>query len=93
MAAFVSIIAKERKRNLTADEFSVKFADPEMFNTPAESFGHDMLLAQAGLMAPSAMLKKYLDLSEDDATAAQTMAANKKLFSFLDPITESEKLT
>ena len=89
MAEFVSLIAAERKRTLVADAFSAKFAEPEMFNTPGQSLGYDLMLSRSGLIAPSTIVKKYFDLEQDDATAAQTMAANKKFFSFLDPLPES----
>jgi hypothetical protein len=80
----VSLIALQAKlfgkRDITADAFNVQYADSETFGDPKVELDYDMYLTLSGLMAPSALVQKYMGLKLADEEADALIDKNKKFF-------------
>lgn len=96
MAAFVAMLAQLIGREtLELSTFGVKFADPETFNSPEDSYAFDRQLAVDGFITPSALVQKYFGSQRGmtDEAAVALIKKNQAMFSFLTPEGSKDFLT
>lgn len=82
LVSLIALLAlHEGKRTLTADNFSVQYADVQAFNDPAVELTYDISLKGEGLLSPSAYVLKYTNQRMTDEQAVEFLNKNKAYFS------------
>ena len=81
LVSLISAIAfQQEKRTLSADAFSVQYADVQTFNDPSVELAYDETLKMEGLLSPSAYVLKYTNQRMTDAEAVAFIEKNKSYF-------------
>lgn len=81
LVSLISLLASvDGKREITAEDFGVQYADVETFDSPKDELEADGIKMTQGLTSPSALVLKYFNQRMGDDEAAAFLAKNKSYF-------------